>query len=241
MANPTDQPTGTTGTMRIYDTGTNVEFWLINPNPATHSAGLPWSGTVNGQSVGGAFPWPDPGTRLVGSWAVTTSQTVSFTLGATGTSGFGGPTTVSMFISRATVPSPPTWNRVENVTPQGFRLYFTRGGDGGSPIIEENAHYSTSPTFASIHWDNIIGNGQYTDPTNDGNLSPGTTYYIRIRSRNAIGWSGWSATWTQATLGGFRVSDGSTWQTWVADVSDGTAWHRQRVDVSDGSAWRPAG
>src|ERR1700742_5260417 len=87
--------TGNSGTMMIRDTGSTIEFWINANNSTTWSDHIPWSGTVNGASVGGSWYYhPNSGWNRVGAWSVSTSQNVQFNLGNTGTSGFGGPTTL---------------------------------------------------------------------------------------------------------------------------------------------------
>lgn len=201
-----DVPTGTRGTLRIYDNGSNgVEFAIACSDPATNVGSLNWSGFIGGTPVGGSINLPAGfGQRTLGTYTVTSTMNVGFSIPATGTQGLGGPSSISITANRtppAGVPGAPSWNRVENVTTTGFRLYFNRGAANGAAHIDEQAEYYTNPAMTgSPHWINAIGNGSYTDPTANGNLSPGTTYYIRVRSRNSVGWSAWSSTWTQATL-----------------------------------------
>ncbi len=108
-----NKSTGSSGTMRIRDTGTTVEFWLNAGNSTTFNHDLPWGYTINGvTSNNRTFDYSaGDGWQRLGAWGVTTSQTVTFRLGDTGTSGFGGPTTHSVTINRAKVPirrrSPP--------------------------------------------------------------------------------------------------------------------------------------
>jgi hypothetical protein len=205
-----EKATGAAGVMRIDFDGTNIRFYVYGGFGSTWSGGLGWDGWVNGVYVTGTTPWPmgshsAPGILFGGPWAANYgTQTVTFQLFNTGTSGLGGPTTLQMNVTRtppASVPAAPTWDRVENVTTTGFRLYFKRGAANGATITAEQAEYYTNPGMTGTpHWINNISNGSYTDPSTHGNLSPGTTYYIRLRSQNSVGWSAWSSTWTQSTL-----------------------------------------
>lgn len=91
------------------------------------------------------------------------------------------------------LPAAPTITGVSHRTPTSFRVNFSRGADGGSPIIDEQAQWATDAGFTVLHWTNAIGNGAYSDPSATAPLAPGVRYWVRVRSRNAVGWSAWSA------------------------------------------------
>lgn len=201
-----DVSTGTAGTLRIYDNGSNsVQFVILCSDPATNIGSLNWSGYIGGTPVGGTVNLPAGfGSRSLGVFTVTSTMNVGFSIPATGTMGLGGPASNNITVNRtppATAPNAPSWSGAAyNVTPFGFRQNFTRGADNGAPILEEQAEYYNNAglTGAPI-WINGIGNGVYTDPTAQGNLSPNQTVWIRIRSRNSAGWSGWSSTISRTT------------------------------------------
>lgn len=94
--------TGTSGTLIIRDNGSNnVQLLLSNSQGATFAYGKSWSGRVNGVNVGGSFDIAGVQTVLLGSYTVTSTQDVTVAIGATGTSGLGGPTSFTKRISRA--------------------------------------------------------------------------------------------------------------------------------------------
>lgn len=72
----------------------------------------------------------------------------------------------------------------------------------GESITQYQAQWATDASFASVVWtDN--GSSGLTKPctaTPAVLLTPGTTYYVRIRAYNAAGWGGWSSTLSQTTL-----------------------------------------
>jgi len=80
---------------------------------------------------------------------------------------------------------------------------YYRGSDHGTPIDQDQAQWATDAGFTSVAWDDYGPNG-YTNPNGIIALASGTVYYIRIRSHNAAGWSGWSGTGviTTATVPG---------------------------------------
>lgn len=191
--------TGTTGQMMIRDTGYYVEFWITSGNSTTFNHQMPWAYNVNG-SYSGILSYnynANAGYRLLGSWAISTSQTVTFFLFNTGTSGLGGPTTFNQFISRATVPASPSMPVLSNVNSTTVDVTFTDGGNGGSAIDSREIGYGTNATTptstsSSDGSDTISG------------LTPGTLYYFWARTHNALGYSAWSARESTTTL---RVPD----------------------------------
>lgn len=190
--------TGSSGTMMIRDTGGNVEFWL-KAGSSTFNHALPWaytaptgfSGWMTKDFVSGGA-W-----QLLGSVLVSTSGNVTFHLGSSGTSGLGGPTDFTVFMSRATVPPAPTMFSAVPQSDSVIRVNFGANGDGGSAVLEWQIGYGTDPSTPM--W--FTGSGGLTDI---GLLAAGTTYYFWARGRNALGWGNWSNR-AQATT--FRIPD----------------------------------
>lgn len=196
--------TGSSGTMMIRDnapgqaSGT-VEFWLNSNNSTTFNHDLPWGYTVNGVTDNtNQFDYSaGAGWKRLGVWTVTTSQTVTFRLFDTGTSGFGGPTTFSHAISRATVPAAPGAPVIGAISSTTVGITFTDGSNGGASIDSRQIGYGTSSsaptsTMASDGSDTVSG------------LTPGTLYYFWARTHNSVGYSAWSGR-SQATT--YRVPD----------------------------------
>jgi hypothetical protein len=187
--------TGSTGTMMIRDVGDGwVEFWL-KAGSSTFNHDLPWAYVANGVSSswqkfdfvsGGAWQ------KIAWFW-ITTSQTVTFKLGNTGTSGLGGPTDFNQYIFRAGVPSPPSTPSIGTVSATSVALSFTDGANNGASIDARQVGYGTDPSTV-----------QYT--TNTGNsvvigaLSSGVTWYFWARTHNSVGWSGWGGRASATTL-----------------------------------------
>jgi hypothetical protein len=186
--------TGSSGTMMIRDTGTYVEFWL-KAGSATYNYQLPWSYVVNGvTSPTKEFRFEKGGQyQKLGSWNVSTSQTVTFKIGDTGTSGLGGPTTFSQAISRAKAPNPPSAVSLTNVTGTNLLATFSDGANNGAAIDDRQIGFGTSTvsvqhTVSSDRSTTIIG------------LAPGTTYYFWARTHNSKGWSAWGPRSVTTTL-----------------------------------------
>lgn len=183
---------GTGGTMFIDDDGTYIRWYLKQDDPQTavYAPGKPWGVTINGQDIGGNFTWA-PGTagaiRLIaGPAAATYDQVVAFTVGATGTQGFGNGGTIFGTVNRATVPSAPSAPSFSNVTHNAMRLAWTLGGNGGAAIDQVVLHRSTSPSFDS--YTNIALAANATSYNATG-LTPDTLYYWRVFTHNSRGFS----------------------------------------------------
>jgi len=192
--------TGSTGTMMIRDTGTTVEFWL-KAGSATFNHQLPWAYVVNGSSSSWReFDFVSGGSwQKLAGWAVSTSQTVTFKLGDTGTSGLGGPTNFSVAISRATAPPSPTPFAITSIASTSISGDSNSNGNGGSALLQWQIKWSTN---ADVNVNSPFGDATLsTGSKTVTGLALGTTYYFWARVRNAIGWSPWSGrtsakTWT---------------------------------------------
>lgn len=105
--------TGTTADMLIRITGSTLQFFINSGNGTTFDNDLHWTYTVNGVTSGTqtAKYKAGMGWLLLGTWTLASSQTVAFNLQATGTSGFGGPTSFSqaVVIAAARVFLTPSW------------------------------------------------------------------------------------------------------------------------------------
>lgn len=184
------KPTGGGGTLEILDTGSYVEFWLSQSYTATFIESLPWSGYINGSGTGlKYFNWVSGGgRRLIARYLVTTSQQVYFEIGSTGTSGFGGPTRLTVNISRATQPNKVNKPTVSNITDKSMELTWTTPGNGGSSITRMLLRrYPTSNMSGSTYKDyDLAANATTYTPTD---LTPKTDYWWVIYAQNAIGFS----------------------------------------------------
>lgn len=180
------------GSLMIRDLGSRVEFW------ARAGYSISWNNlrfnyTANGSTIAKTIDMYDTAWHLVAAITVSTSQTVYFRLlDATGTTSIEGPTTISHYLSRSTVPPPPDPVTFGSVTATSLIAYFTSNGDGGAA-----ATYQLGWGLSSTGPQHIL--------TSDGStqvngLQPGYIYYFWARGVNANGYGGWSARTYKVTL-----------------------------------------
>lgn len=235
-----DKAVGTAGTMRISDNGSTVSFIIMCSDSATFVGSYVWSGVVNGASVGGTTNLPAGfGSKTLGTWTVSSTQTVTFHQNATGTQGLGGAADHSAAISRASVPSAPGTPVVTNIGTNGATFTWGAANANGSAINNYGLYVSESPSFASHvyqAWEGVV-----LTKTLSGILVPGRTYYTRNRAQNGVGIGPYGVTVSFQTLSGAYVSDGTTWKPCEIFTSDGTAWKSGAVQISDGTIWKAAG
>lgn len=181
------------GQLMIRDYGARVEFW------ARAGYSISWNNlrfnyTANGSTIAATIDMYDTAWHLVAATTVSTSQTVTFRLlDDTNTTSIGGPTTISHYLSRSTVPPPPDPVTYGSVTANSMIAYFTSNGDGGSAITRWELGWGTS---ASSPQHIVTSDGS----TQINALAGGTTYYFWARGVNANGTGGWSARTSKATL-----------------------------------------
>jgi hypothetical protein len=188
--------TGNSGEMMIRDTGGDVEFWLNSHNSTTFNNELPWGYTVNGNTNNDRQTRYSAGAGWVkfGSWNVTTDQTVTFRIFDTGTSGFGGPTTFSVAIDRASAPGISGAVRFTNIGSVSVTASFDDGASNGAAIDQRQLRYSTTNNNST---GTVISSDGSTNVTG---LTPGTTYYFWSRVHNSKGWGPWSGVRSFTTL-----------------------------------------
>lgn len=193
---------GTGGTMWIDDDGLNITYGLDQSDGATviYSPGRDWSLTLNDTPNSGKFTWAaGTGSKVIaGPGAATYSQVVSFSIGATGTQGFGNGGTIYGTVNRATVPNAPTPATYSNVTHNSMRVAWTLAGNGGAAIDQILLRGSTKADFSDYTDIALPANATSYNATL---LTPNTLYYWRVFARNARGYSPPSGTTSQRTAG----------------------------------------
>lgn len=203
-----EKETGNGGSMRIRDTGDQVEFWIRAGNSVTWVDDMPWGYTVNGNTNNNRSADYHSGGdwKRLETFNVDNSQTVTFRLFATGTSGLGGPTYFSHSISRSsgdggggggggggstpTTTVPPKPNPWEIIKVEDVRVLGDTDGNssGGLSIDRAQVGYGADPDNPLFYQD-VDDNGWGWV---GGNLTRDKTYYFWVRLHNSKGWSEWS-------------------------------------------------
>lgn len=69
-------------------------------------------------------------------------------------------------------------------------------------------------------------------------LTPGTTYYIRVRANTPNGYGAWSTSVSSKTLSGAKVRQSGVWKDAIAFVRVGGVWKQATVNKRVGGAWK---
>jgi hypothetical protein len=150
----------------------------------------------------------DGSTTLTGLTPGTTYYIWARTHNAAGYSAWSGRATATTLGS----PSPPTAPLVNAVTQSSAVVTWDPPAANGSPITGYEVGYSTtdvSPTTSM----------SATSPKTVTGLDASTTYYIRVRAQNAVGFSAWSAATVISTLAAAHIRIGGVWKDAVPFVT----------------------
>lgn len=183
-----DVATGSGGTLKIRDYGSTVEFWVHAGSTVTHVNPLNWSWEANGTVGSGGVNYPTGAPWImVASITVTTSQTVKFNIGATGTSGLGGPTSNSVALIRGGLAYTDSTYYAINITANSFSTAHVIADGNGSALVDLMVELNTSPAASGVYYQVGSWGDAYV-----GGLTRYTDYWFRVRVANAnYGWGGW--------------------------------------------------
>lgn len=227
------------GTILLRDTGTSAEFWITAGNSIAYDYSLTWSGTVNGGGVGGTFRYnAGAGWQMLGSWGVSTEQNVTFNkTGDSGSSGLGGPASVTGFFARAKIPGAPRDVKVPAATIYADQVTVTYAGpasNGGAAID----YY-----LVRVSKNNPPNKAPYTDKQDlNGNiaftgLEPNTTYYVTVYAHNAKGYGPYGNVVKFTTANSVRVKVGGAWKRAIPYVKVSDKWKKAQPFVKVNGKW----
>lgn len=231
--------TGTTGTLIIRDDGYNLWAIIKNTGSQTFANGKSWSVQVGGGSASGTFSISGAQEVVVWQGATDSSLYMQLNMGATGTSGLGGPSSVGANIFRATAPGAPVGYAWSNIGVTTAQINFGGpGSDGGAGIDFYLVRYGKS---------NPPENGAYVEFTTGTGanprtgLDPGATYYARVYAHNRVGYSAPSAVSGATTLAPARIKIGGTYRYAVPYIKVAGVYRMALPFVKSGGVYRRTG
>lgn len=229
--------TGSGGTLEITDDGTTIQAVIVSTNGSTFVSGLAWSVYLGGGSASGSVNISGPGTYVV--WSGTSGSTVSmtFNMGASGTSGLGGPTSVGATINRATVPSPPTSFSISNITSSSFQVNFGNSANNGGAAVDGFIvrRGATNPPQSGAYTDLVTASGTNVIT----GLPPSTQYYVVVYAHNAVGYSAPTAAIAVKTLGLAHIRSAGVWGNATPYVRVAGIWVPATPYVRKAGVWSP--
>lgn len=211
--------------------------------------------TINfGGSIGGAwnFTMSTPsgsttavflGTYTVGSYSTSYGGGPSFTFSTSITGNYVG-TGPSLSIGwtmparPASAPNAPGTPAATSITTSSSYLSWSASGTNGTAVTAYQLQVATDSGFTSVVSETNTNDTGRTI----GSLSTYTTYYVRVRSNSAVGYSGWSTTYSFMTAAAVPDAPTNLHETslayssvnmaWVASVTHGAAVTAYQLQIS---------
>lgn len=124
------------------------------------------------------------------------------------------------FYTSSTTPDAPGGPTLAAVSQTTAAISWTNPADGGSSLLGFHIQVDDDPGFSSPHMDITSSAG----PVGVNGLAVNATYYARVRTWNANGYSGWSSTLTFKTSPGVPSAPAAPTFTGVTGVSGIMNW-----------------
>lgn len=131
----------------------------------------------------------------------------------------------------ATVPDVPPTPTLSGATQNTVAVAFADPNNGGSAILERQIYWGSTST--------PTGNATASDGSTTVTVSPaGSVVYFRVRVRNAIGWSSYSAASSVKLIAGAWVKYNNTWKEAVPWVKVSGVWKVAKPWVRIMGVWK---
>lgn len=187
------------------------------------------------RNVGGAivFDQQTSGTVTIGGLDRNTAYV--YFAAAHNAVGWGPWSTAAGFTTRPTVPdAQPAAPVHAGSAPDSLAFTWSAPVNGGSAITGYDLQVSTSSGFATASTVSTTALGATATA-----LVPATTYYARVRAKNAVGAGAWSPVRQADTLSSAKVRVGGAWQLARVWVRTASGWAQARAWKRHGDGvWR---
>lgn len=229
-----DKSTGTSGTLRIRDYGTYVEFWIDAGQPTTNFGSLDFKWSIPGDTnnvIAVSYPAGTGWKMIKKSPSFSVGGNVTLYMPDTPTSGFGGPTTHTVAIARP--PAAPTSKVPTNIGPTSMTFDIDDGSNNGASITGRYYQYSKLSNFSGASDIALPSSGTVT--RND--LDPNTLYYWRGRTKNSAGYSPYSTARSATTLAAAWVKVSGVWKRAILFIKVSGTWKQVVLYGKKAGAW----
>lgn len=213
-------------------------------NVAAASATLSWASPGNGTPTGYQIQYDtdpnfgSPTTITSGTWGTSRSLT-GMIPGATyyarvranTSTGYGGWSASTSFVTNSYQLAAPTLSNVAATTATV---------NWGDPPTSDAASQYNLQIATDSGFTNLVSNvtAAWAKTYNVTGLTPGTTYYYRVRAYTGGGWGAFSATTSNKTLSGAKVRQAGAWKDAIAYVRVAGAWKQATVSKRVSGAWK---
>lgn len=149
--------------------------------------------------------------------------------------GYGPESARVRFDTLPSVPSAPTITGISSITPTSAVVSFSPPADnGGQTVTSYGVQYALDAAF-TVGVSAVQATGTLTG------LTPGATYYTRVRAQNASGLSPWSNVVSFVTQTGMKYWNGTAFMDAPVYAWDGDSFEACEVRIYNGTAWVPTG
>lgn len=232
---------GNAGTMEIHDDGSTIVMRIRSSDGATNSGSVPIRAYFNGAWSGWTYVNYPAGSPWVNVWSqgVSSSQSVAFQVGDTGTWGFGAGGDLWAPVSRGPaprVPDVPTNVGLDMITTTQMRYRFSGGSVGTGTLLRYQYQAWPTADFAGAGWASTGFSGEVIRT----GLPPDTVLFWRARAVSTVGASAPSATVSARTLPRARLRNSGAWGDATPWLKVAGQWVRARPYERQGGVWTPA-